>query len=335
MYRKKDDKEEKRISFEPTTTYLLKELKPFTTYTFRLAARSKHGVGAYTSDISAETPQTLFAKNFHVRAAMKTSVLLTWEIPDTYNPAQPFTILYDNGQSVEVDGKLTQKLITGLQPETQYSFLLTNRGNSAGGLQHRVSTMTAPDVLRTKPYMIGKTNSDGMVTVELPSVQTSERVRGYYIVVVPLKKQRTGKFYNPWDSPDEMNLEELLKEINRTSRGLRFQRHVEPKAYIAAHFKDLPKEFTLGDGKIYGDFENKQLQNGQEYIFFVLAVLEMSENIMYATSPYSDPVVSADLNPQPIMDEEEGLIWVVGPVLAVVFIICIVIAILLYKSKPD
>ncbi|XP_027130684.1 receptor-type tyrosine-protein phosphatase delta isoform X33 [Larimichthys crocea] len=334
MYRKRDDKEEKRISFEPTTTYLLKDLKPFTTYTFRLAARSKHGVGAYTNEISAETPQTpVFAKNFHVKAAMKTSVLLTWEIPDTYNPAQPFTILYDNGQSVEVDGKLTQKLITGLQPETQYSFLLTNRGNSAGGLQHRVSTMTAPDILRTKPYLIGKTNSDGMVTVELPTVQTSERVRGYYIVVVPLKKQRTGKFFKPWDNPDEMNLEELLKEINRTSRGLRFRRQAEPKAYIAAYYKDLPKEFTLGDGKIYGDFENKQLQNGQEYIFFVLAVLEMSENIMYATSPYSDPVVSADIDPQPIIDEEEGLIWVVGPVLAVVFIICIVIAILLYKRK--
>nr|XP_012775423.2 receptor-type tyrosine-protein phosphatase delta isoform X25 [Maylandia zebra] len=335
LYRKRDDKEEKRVSFEPTTTYLLKDLKPFTTYTFRLAARSKHGVGAYTNEISAETPQTLFAKNFHVKAAMKSSVLLTWEIPDTYNPAQPFTILYDNGQSVEVDGKLTQKLITGLQPETQYSFLLTNRGNSAGGLQHRVSTMTAPDVLRTKPYLVDKTNSDGMVTVELPAVETSERVRGYYIVVVPLKKQRTGKFFKPWDSPDEMNLEELLKEINRTSRGLRFQRQAEPKAYIAAYFKDLPKQFTLGDGKIYGDFENKQLQNGQEYIFFVLAVLEMSENIMYATSPYSDSVVSADIDPQPIIDEEEGLIWVVGPVLAVVFIICIVIAILLYKSKPD
>ena len=41
--------------------------------------------------------------------------------------------------------------------------------------------------------------------------------------------------------------------------------------------------------------------------------------IMYATSPYSDPVVSADTDPQPIIDEEEGLIWVVGPVLAVVF----------------
>ncbi|XP_045067884.1 receptor-type tyrosine-protein phosphatase delta-like isoform X33 [Coregonus clupeaformis] len=335
LYKKGDDKEEKRISFEPTTTYLLKDLKPFTTYTFQLAARSKHGIGAYTNEISAETPQTLFAKNFHVKAAMKTSVLLTWEIPDNYNAAQPFTILYDNGQSVEVDGKLTQKLITGLQAGTQYSFLLTNRGNSAGGLQHRVSTMTAPDILRTKPYLTGKTNLDGMVSVELPSVQTSEKVRGYYIVVVPLKKQRTGKFLKPWDSPDEMNLEELLKEINRTSRGLRFRRQAEPKAYIAAYFKDLPTDFTLGDTKIYGDFENKQLANGQEYIFFVLAVLEISENTMYATSPYSDPVVSADLDPQPIIDEEEGLIWVVGPVLAVVFIICIVIAILLYKSKPD
>ncbi|XP_051988318.1 receptor-type tyrosine-protein phosphatase delta-like isoform X6 [Xyrauchen texanus] len=333
LYKKGDDKEEKRVSFEPTTTYLLKDLKPFTTYTFLLAARSKHGIGAYTNEISAETPQTLFAKNFHVKAAMKTSVLLTWEIPENYNPAQPFTILYDNGQSVEVDGKLAQKLITNLQPETQYSFLLTNRGNSAGGLQHRVSTMTAPDILRTKPYLIGKTSSDGMVTVELPTVQTAEKVKGYYIVVVPLKKQRPGKFIKLWANPDEMNLEELLQEINQTSRALRFRRQLELKPYITAYFHELPTEFTLGDSKMYGDFENKQLLNGQEYVFFVLAVLEISENMLYAASPYSDSAVFADIDPQPIIDEEEGLIWVVGPVLAVIFIICIVIAILLYKRK--
>nr|XP_023685339.1 receptor-type tyrosine-protein phosphatase delta-like isoform X29 [Paramormyrops kingsleyae] len=335
LYRKGDEKDEKRVSFEPMTAYLLKDLKPFSSYTFQLAARSKHGVGAYTSEISTETPQTLFAKNFRVKAVMKTSVLLTWETHENYNPAQLFTILYDNGQSVEVDGKLTQKLITNLQPDTQYSFLLTNRGNSAGGLQHRVTAMTAPDVLRTKPYLIGKTNSDGMLTVELPAVETTEKVKGYYIVVVPLKKQRGGKFIKLWDSPDEMNLEELLKEINRTSKGLRVKRQADPKAYITAHFKELPPDFTLGDKKVYGDFENRPLQSGQEYIFFVLAVLENSENTMYVTSPYSDPVVSADIDRQPIIDEEEGLIWVVGPVLAVVFIICIVIAILLFKSKPD
>ncbi|XP_058857348.1 receptor-type tyrosine-protein phosphatase delta isoform X19 [Acipenser ruthenus] len=332
VYKKGEQGEEQHVTFEPDTSYLLQGLKPFTNYFFRLAARSSYGQGAATTEISAETPQTLFAKNFHVKAAMKTSVLLTWEIPESYNPAQPFTILYDNGQSVEVDGNVTQKLITNLQPGTQYSFLLTNRGNSAGGLQHRVTTMTAPDVLRTKPYFIGKTNTDGMLTVELPAVQTTEKVKAYYIVVVPLKKQR-GKFIKPWVSPDEMNLEELLKEINRTSRSLRLRRQAEPRSYIAAYFKELPTEFTLGDQKVYGDFENKPLQNGQEYIFFVLAVLEISDNTMYSTSPYSDPVVSADIDPQPIIDEEEGLIWVVGPVLAVVFIICIVIAILLYKRK--
>ncbi|XP_057711071.1 receptor-type tyrosine-protein phosphatase delta isoform X9 [Corythoichthys intestinalis] len=320
----------------PESSVVLDGLKADTTYDIKMCAFTSKGSGPYSPSVQIRTQpldQAVFAKNFHVRAATKTSVLLTWEIPDTYNAAQPFTILYDNGQSVEVDGKLTQKLITGLQPETQYSFLLTNRGNSAGGLQHRVAAVTAPDILRTKPYPIGKTNSDGMVTVELPLVQTTENVRAYYIVVVPLKKQRGGKFVKPWDNPDDMNLEELLKEINRTSRGLRIRRQAEPKAYIAAYFRDLPKEFTLGDGKFYGDFENKQLQNGQEYVFFVLAALEISDNIMYATSPYSDPVVSADIDPQPIIDEEEGLIWVVGPVLAVVFIICIVIAILLYKRK--
>ncbi|XP_068583707.1 receptor-type tyrosine-protein phosphatase delta-like isoform X9 [Cebidichthys violaceus] len=339
VYRRADDTEEKKVSFEPTTSYLLKNLKPFSTYTFQLAARSKHGIGAYTNEVSIDTPQTLFATNFRVKAAMKNSVLLSWEIRDK-NPAQPFTILYGKGQSVEVDGKQTQKLITGLEPDTQYSFLLTNRANSAGGLQHRVTAITAPDILKTKPTVVGKTNADGMVTVQLPTVQTTAKVRGYYVVVVPLKKQRGGKFQNPWEEPDQMNLDELLKEINRTSvsRALRIRRQAgqsDPRAYVTAHFKTLPLEFTLGDGRNYGDFRNRPLQNGQEYVFFVLALLDLSENTMYATSPYSDPVTSSDVDPQPIVDEEEGLLWVVGPVLAVIFIVCIVIAILLFKSKPD
>nr|XP_023685314.1 receptor-type tyrosine-protein phosphatase delta-like isoform X7 [Paramormyrops kingsleyae] len=326
------------IVMAPQSSTTLDGLNPDTIYDVKVCAFTSKGSGPYSPSVQLRTQplkQAVFAKNFRVKAVMKTSVLLTWETHENYNPAQLFTILYDNGQSVEVDGKLTQKLITNLQPDTQYSFLLTNRGNSAGGLQHRVTAMTAPDVLRTKPYLIGKTNSDGMLTVELPAVETTEKVKGYYIVVVPLKKQRGGKFIKLWDSPDEMNLEELLKEINRTSKGLRVKRQADPKAYITAHFKELPPDFTLGDKKVYGDFENRPLQSGQEYIFFVLAVLENSENTMYVTSPYSDPVVSADIDRQPIIDEEEGLIWVVGPVLAVVFIICIVIAILLFKSKPD
>uniref|UniRef100_A0A5F9D8D1 Receptor-type tyrosine-protein phosphatase delta n=1 Tax=Oryctolagus cuniculus TaxID=9986 RepID=A0A5F9D8D1_RABIT len=335
VYKDGEQGEEQRITIEPGTSYRLQGLKPNSLYYFRLSARSPQGLGASTAEISARTMQSMFAKNFHVKAVMKTSVLLSWEIPENYNSAMPFKILYDDGKMVEeVDGRATQKLIVNLKPEKSYSFVLTNRGNSAGGLQHRVTAKTAPDVLRTKPAFIGKTNLDGMITVQLPEVPANENIKGYYIIIVPLKKSR-GKFIKPWESPDEMELDELLKEISRKRRSIRYGREVELKPYIAAHFDVLPTEFTLGDDKHYGGFTNKQLQSGQEYVFFVLAVMEHAESKMYATSPYSDPVVSMDLDPQPITDEEEGLIWVVGPVLAVVFIICIVIAILLYKSKPD
>ncbi|XP_048662966.1 receptor-type tyrosine-protein phosphatase delta isoform X48 [Marmota marmota marmota] len=334
VYKDGEHGEEQRITIEPGTSYRLQGLRPNSVYYFRLSARSPQGLGASTAEISARTMQSMFAKNFHVKAVMKTSVLLSWEIPENYNSAMPFKILYDDGKMVEeVDGRATQKLIVNLKPEKSYSFVLTNRGNSAGGLQHRVTAKTAPDVLRTKPAFIGKTNLDGMITVQLPEVPANENIKGYYIIIVPLKKSR-GKFIKPWESPDEMELDELLKEISRKRRSIRYGREVELKPYIAAHFDVLPTEFTLGDDKHYGGFTNKQLQSGQEYVFFVLAVMEHAES-MYATSPYSDPVVSMDLDPQPITDEEEGLIWVVGPVLAVVFIICIVIAILLYKSKPD
>ncbi|XP_027871953.1 protein tyrosine phosphatase receptor type Db isoform X5 [Xiphophorus couchianus] len=325
----------------PGSSVLLEGLSADTVYDVRVCAFTAVGSGPYSPRIQFRTQRLdqVFATNFRVKAAMKNSVLLSWEIRDK-NPAQPFTILYGKGQSVEVDGKQTQKLITGLDPDTQYSFLLTNRANSAGGLQHRVTATTAPDILKSKPLIVGKTNADGMVTVQLPTVQTTAKVRGYYVVVVPLKKQRGGKFLNPWDDPDQMNLDELLREINRTSvsRALRIRRQAsqsEPRAYVTAHFKTLPLEFTLGDNRNYGDFRNRPLQGGQEYVFFVLALLDLSENTMFSTSPYSDPVTASDVDPQPIVDEEEGLLWVVGPVLAVIFIVCIVIAILLFKSKPD
>uniref|UniRef100_A0AAQ4PTX0 Receptor-type tyrosine-protein phosphatase delta n=1 Tax=Gasterosteus aculeatus aculeatus TaxID=481459 RepID=A0AAQ4PTX0_GASAC len=313
----------------PGAAVLLEGLSADTVYEVRLCASTAVGAGPLSPAVQFRTRRLdqVFATNFRVKASMKNSVLLSWEIRDK-NPTQPFTILYGKGQSVEVDGKQTQKLIAGLEPDTLYSFLLTNRANSAGGLQHRVTATTAPDILKTKPTVVGKTNTESIFLC----------CRGYYVVVLPLKKQRGGKFLNPWEEPDQMNLEELLKEMNRTgvSRALRSRRQAgqsDPRAYVSAHFKTLPLEFTLGDGRDHGDFRNRPLQNGQEYVFFVLALLDLSENTMYATSPYSDPVTSSGVDPQPIVDEEEGLLWVVGPVLAVIFIVCIVIAILLFKSS--
>lgn len=41
----------------------------------------------------------MFAKNFRVTAAMKTSVLLSWEVPDSYKSAVPFKVGEGHSQS--------------------------------------------------------------------------------------------------------------------------------------------------------------------------------------------------------------------------------------------
>ncbi|XP_073450688.1 receptor-type tyrosine-protein phosphatase S isoform X13 [Aquarana catesbeiana] len=333
IYKEGEKGPEIKKTFDPTTSYLVEGLKPNTEYLFRLAARSQQGQGAWTSDVKERTMQSIMPKNFKVRMVTKTSVLLSWEFPENYNSITPYKIQY-NMQTVDVDGRTTKKLITNLKPKTHYTFTLTNHGNSLSGLQQNVAVRTAPNMLGVKPLVNAKAQLDGSITVVLPDVEMSESVRHYYIVVVPLRKLR-GQFLNPWGSPEEMDLEQLVQTITKQHRrSLRYLRHLEyPKPFVAARFQSLPGHFTLGDQKNYDGFENKALEVGQKYVFFIMAMLESAEVKIFAASPYSDPIQVEDPDPQPITDGEEGLIWVIGPVLAVVFIICIVIAILLYKNK--
>ncbi|XP_069795094.1 protein tyrosine phosphatase receptor type Fa isoform X4 [Narcine bancroftii] len=313
------------------TQITLSSLKPDTTYDIRVRAHTSKGPGPYSPSIQSRTMPVdqVFAKNFRVKAVMKTSVLLSWEVPETYKPGVSFKILY-NGQSVEVDGQSMRKLITKLQPDTEYSFVLTNRGNSAGGLQQVVSIRTAPNLLKTKPIVYSKNIKDGKLPINLPNVQTTAIVKWYFIVVVPLDRTArsvTEKLQNP----EEMDLDDLFEGISR-KHGIRHRRQSERlKPYIAAQLQKLPDTFTLGDERNYGGFYNKPLSPNHSYLCFVLAALE-EKDAMYAASPYSDTIlveVTASSNTQ----DDPEMLWVMGPVLAVVLIIIIVIAILLFKRK--
>lgn len=335
LFREGDRGREVGRTFDPTTAFVVEDLKPNTEYAFRLAARSPQGLGAFTAVVRQRTLQAISPKNFKVKMIMKTSVLLSWEFPDSYNSPTPYKIQY-NGLTLDVDGRTTKKLITHLKPHTFYNFVLTNRGSSLGGLQQTVTARTAFNMLSGKPSVAPKPDNDGFIVVYLPDGQSPVTVQNYFIVMVPLRKSRGGQFPVLLGSPEDMDLEELIQDISRLQRrSLRHSRQLEvPRPYIAARFSILPAVFHPGNQKQYGGFDNRGLEPGHRYVLFVLAVLQKNEPT-FAASPFSDPFQLDNPDPQPIVDGEEGLIWVIGPVLAVVFIICIVIAILLYKNKPD
>ncbi|XP_075176589.1 receptor-type tyrosine-protein phosphatase F isoform X13 [Anomaloglossus baeobatrachus] len=317
------------INVTRDTFITLVNLKPDTTYDIKVRARTNKGLGPLSPSIQSRTMPVdqVFAKNFRVNAVMKTSVLLSWEVPDSYKSAVPFKILYNN-QNVEVDGHSMRKLINNLQPDTEYSFVLMHRGSSAGGLQHRVSIRTAPDVLQSKPSSTSKYMEDQKFTLLLPQVQTSSPVRWYYIVVVPLDSSRSSP--STRQSPEEMELEQILEAINQGSRRQKRQAS-RNKPYIAARLNTLPESFTLGDNKEYNGFVNKPLDPHLSYTCFVLAALEDGDTKKYAASPYSDDIVVEVISTR--QQEEPEMLWVMGPVLAVILIIIIVIAILLFKRK--
>ncbi|XP_074507987.1 receptor-type tyrosine-protein phosphatase F isoform X21 [Sebastes fasciatus] len=311
------------------THMTIQGLNPDTTYDIRVQAFTNKGGGPLSPSIQSRTMSIDFPTlNFGVKAVMKTSVLLTWDLPPNYKSQAPFKILY-NQQSVEVQGNLKRKLIAQLQPDTDYSFVLTSRGNIAGGLQQQVSIRTAPDLIKTKPST--HQPQGGKMTINLPKVQNPTRVRWYYIVVVPVS-QSTRR----WKNPDEMDLDELLKSSE--GPALRRRRHLDSsKPYIAAKLDSLTNSFTVGDEKTYNGFYNKPLTSPQEYQCFVLAVLQnegtdsTANYLTFSASPYSDPIQVTSSLAQGM--EQPEMLWVMGPVLAVILIISIVIAILLFKKK--
>ncbi|TRY85255.1 hypothetical protein DNTS_003558 [Danionella cerebrum] len=293
------------------TQMTIQGLRPDTTYDIRVQAFTSKGGGPMSPSIQSRTMSTspAFATSFGVKSVMKTSVLLTWEVPENYKSQVPFKILY-NQQSVEVQGGLKRKLITRLQPDTDYSFVLMSRGNSAGGLQQQVSIRTAPDLFKSKPVLVTAEQSNGgKVTITLPRVPITAPVRWYYIAVVPGSPTSPRK----WINPDEMELDEL---------------------------PSLQESFTLGDEKTYNGFFNRPLSNNQQYQCFVMAELKDQYPVTanekqrtFSASPYSDPIMVPGENQMQRSVDQPEMLWVMGPVLAVVLIIIIVITILLFKRK--
>uniref|UniRef100_A0A673WHW6 protein-tyrosine-phosphatase n=1 Tax=Salmo trutta TaxID=8032 RepID=A0A673WHW6_SALTR len=306
------------------SSYVLNSLKPNSAYDVKIRAHTSVGPGPYSPPIQYRTVafETDVPKNFTVKWVTKTTVLLTWKFAERRFPFR-CTIEY-NRQKMDVDARLTKALVTSLRPNTTYEFRVTCQENTEGGPRHRVVARTAPPILVKKPKLDLYSEPDNILTMGFTPVESKD-IKNFYVVVVPLKKgSGTARHHK---NPDEMDLEELLRDITPKRRTRRQLSQADgKKPYITACFKQLPTSFTLGTEHRHSSCENKPLEPGQEYVFFLLAELNTTTGVRTRDGDERRMWIHVHTG-------GDGLIWVVGPVLAVVFIICIVIAILLYKNS--
>uniref|UniRef100_A0A672IM15 protein-tyrosine-phosphatase n=1 Tax=Salarias fasciatus TaxID=181472 RepID=A0A672IM15_SALFA len=310
------------------SSYIIVGLNHSTAYEVQIRAHNKAGPGPFSPPVVCLT-LAFQTGRAGLRPREHLSTSKHW-----FSFTSPLTVEYDR-QKMELNARQRKTVIPNLQPDTSYDFKITAPEGNMGGLRHRITAKTSPPITIRRPEIDHTRDTETTVTLILPSLENRTPVKNVYVVVVPLRRARG--VIRHLKSPDEMDLEELLKDISQRQRDSRQQKQVDLRqAYITARFTPatLPAFFTLGDQLDYGGFENRALEPGQEYVFFILAELNSTTGVrkMYVASPYTDPVIAPDSDPQPF-DAGDGLIWVVGPVLAVVFIICIVIAILLYKNS--
>ncbi|XP_016521995.1 receptor-type tyrosine-protein phosphatase F-like isoform X2 [Poecilia formosa] len=313
------------------TRMTILDLQPDTTYDIRVQAFTNKGGGPFSPSIQSRTTSSsvpVFVKNFGVKAVTKTSVLLSWEVPVTNKYQIQLKILYNN-QKVEIQSDLKKKLITRLQPDTYYSFVLMSYGNGAGDLQQQVSVRTAPNLLSVKPTRYQPSVDEAWVTIVMPEVPVEAHVRWFYIVVVP----ETLVSLERWENPEDIDIYEILEADSDNTGQTQSQDFLQP--FIVAKMAVLPEIFMLADEKKYNGFYNRPLPILQQFRCFVLADLKDLESRTFVASPFSDTFVVNVSEVTRQAQEDPEMLWVVGPVLAVIIIIITVISILLFKSKQE
>lgn len=77
-----------------------------------------------------------------------------------------------------------------------------------------------------------------------------------------------------------LHINQLLREVTLKRRSRRQLAQLDQrKPYITACFRQLPPSFTVGSDYRQSSCENKPLEPGQEYVFFLLAELNATSGV--------------------------------------------------------
>ncbi|XP_064625304.1 tyrosine-protein phosphatase Lar-like isoform X5 [Lineus longissimus] len=166
--------------------------------------------------------------------------------------------------------------VPDLLAATTYTFSVTamfNDGSTSSSSVVSTTRIEAP-ALSGVPQVLS-TEQRTICTIHLDLAQFIVQMQPEYtyhlLVVVPLER--------PSLDPDEIQLE------NMTMAG------TPDSAYITAEFGDkIPDKFILGDGKVYGNYVNRQLLPDKKYRIFlrVYTIDPKTSETVHTSTPYSD-----------------------------------------------
>ena len=214
--------------------------------------------------------------------------------------------------------------------------------------------MAAPQPMVEPDFYGVRRKSQGELTVFLP--QASEEygpISHYFIVVIPNSNASNINF------PDQFYTPDLVANTKSGSGGGKrtMSKGKGDLPYIAAKFlqRSIPYTFVLGDGQNYEGFINYKLKSGVLYKIFVRAYVDTPQKHLFTSSPFS-PDLSLDMmaeppgplpeRPQPGDHGNNGpehrpnpeinsiyVVKVVGPVLAALLFVFLVILICVLKKR--
>ncbi|XP_045906031.1 protein tyrosine phosphatase receptor type Fa [Micropterus dolomieu] len=242
-----------------------------------------------------------------------TSVTLTWDSgnpePVSYYVIQYRSKLSDNGFQ-EVDGVATTRYsIGGLSPFSEYDFRVMAVNNvGRGPPSSNVDTRTSEQAPSSPPLHVQARmlSSSTMLVQWEPPEEPNGQIQGYR-VYYSSKHDAPLSAWQKHNTDDSQltTISGLTPDITYSLRVLGFT--------------------SVGDGPPSDVLQIKTQQGGENAL----------AQRMFAASPFSEPITVKLHNGMTRQTEDPEMLWVMGPVLAVILIIIIVIAILLFKSKQE
>ncbi|XP_055940735.1 tyrosine-protein phosphatase Lar-like isoform X5 [Argiope bruennichi] len=326
-------------------------------YAIRVAARTRTDLGRLSELITVRVAPTDVPTQLRAQDVTTHSMSLSWRRPSKLDPIKykisygAHKEFYDSQGNLQklpipthtvfVDASTTNYSVDNLMPFTSYQVNITAvpaDETFRPPAKITVTTAMAAPKPMVKPDSFGVKNG-WEITVILPKASEEYGpISHYFLVVVPTEEATK--------DPGEFTIDELTATPSD---------QVGP--YIAAKFlhRSMPEIFPLGDGKMYNGYLNRRLLHDQKYSIFVRAVVDTPQKSLYTSSPFSDPL-SLDMTPirgpTPAIDpgirdrndlpdmsqinsdtDKAQIIWIVGPVIALILITFFVIAVFLMKRR--